>query len=431
MNTLRSSTPFVGRVLVVADRGRLAPWLREQYSGIDIAAAPSFMSGIAELANGPVHAVVACVDPAFAALDRAVRALRSALGQSVPLILCCAPEAEPMARQALAAGASDYVIEPPQPDELGRLLALAGAPGESFAPPPQTTLDEMQSLGKVLESMSSVPQRLLHRAAELLTIALSARAAVVCADGAEGHFGDEMTLAVLREPILKNGAVLGEIRIGESQRGGYHHGDVDKLRYYGEVLGHILHAARKQHEWQHLAMTDELSALPNRRFLLQFLDRILDRAARERFRVTLCMFDIDDFKRYNDEFGHGAGDEIIQATGQLLRRHCRMEDVVARYGGDEFVVVFWDAENPRVAGSQHPHEAMEVMKRFQEALRQHEFGCLGPKAKGALTISGGLATYPWDATMGNDLLKKADEALREAKRSGKNSVRLIGATATV
>jgi diguanylate cyclase (GGDEF)-like protein len=103
-----------------------------------------------------------------------------------------------------------------------------------------------------------------------------------------------------------------------------------------------------------------------------------------------------------------------------------MEDVVARYGGDEFVVVFWDAESPRIAGSQHPQEAMEIMNRFQTALRQHEIGCLGPKAKGVLTISGGLATYPWDATTVGDLLKVSERALREAKRSGKNSIHLIG-----
>lgn len=421
-----SSSPFASRILVVADRAQLSQQLRKRYPSVEIAAVPSYMSGIAELGSGPVHAIVAFVDPAFAALPQAVRGLRLAAGDSVPLVLCCRPEGEPLARKVLSAGATDYVIYPPQRAELDDLLSLQSAGAKPAHDPASTSRAERRELARALESLSMAPHRMLGRLAELLTVALPARSAAVSADGVKGHAGTKMTEPVLREPILRNGEEVGELLLGDCTAGAYSRADVDKLRDYAAIFAHILQAARRQHDWKHLALTDDLTSLPNRRYLIRFLDRILQRAARERFRVTVCMFDIDNFKKYNDDFGYQAGDAIIRATGQLFLRRCRVEDVVARYGGDEFVVVFWDAEDPRVEGSQLPEEPMEVMRRFQEALQEHDFGSLGPKGAGALTISGGLATYPWDAATSKDLLAKAADALRQAKKQGKNYMRLVG-----
>ena len=87
MVTVPSSSPFASRLLVVADRAQLSQQLRKRYPSVEITAVPSYMSGIAELGNDPVHAIVAFVDPAFAALPQAVRGLRLAAGDSVPLVL--------------------------------------------------------------------------------------------------------------------------------------------------------------------------------------------------------------------------------------------------------------------------------------------------------------------------------------------------------
>ncbi len=320
-----SSSPFAGRLMVVADRAQLIQQLQQRYPAIEITSVPSYMSGIAELAGEPVHAIMAYVDPAFAALDKAVRGLRTAAGESVPLVLCCEPEGEPVARRALAAGATDYVIYPPQREELDDLLRLDSGAAKQSPAPPVTAHEEMQTLGKVLDSLSASPHRLLSRMAELLTVALSAKSAEVAADGVKGHAGQPVTEAVLREPILSSGQTIGEVTLGEPTGDGYGRAEVDKLRYYCGIFSHLLHAAKQQHDWKHLALTDDLTSLPNRRYLIRFLDRILQRAARERFRVTVCMFDIDNFKQYNDQFGYAAGDDIIRSAGQMLLRRCRVD----------------------------------------------------------------------------------------------------------
>jgi two-component system cell cycle response regulator len=131
-------------------------------------------------------------------------------------------------------------------------------------------------------------------------------------------------------------------------------------------------------------------------------------------------------------YGHTAGDEIIRQVGALFKAHCREHDVVTRYGGDEFCVVFWDADSPRVAGSTHPSDALKVLSRFQEALRGHRCTAIDADhgidadAGGSLTISGGLASFPWDASTTDDLIDRADQALLQAKRAGKNRVFVFG-----
>ncbi|MCG3138481.1 MAG: hypothetical protein HJJLKODD_02346 [Phycisphaerae bacterium] len=426
MRFSEQASPFGHRLLVVADRLRMAALLEQRYPTVRLAVVPTYMAGIAELANGPVHAVLACVDPTFASLERAIRGLRMAIGESTPLVLCCPPECEPMSRRALEAGADDYLIFPPDPRELDQLLSLQPSAGALVTQPPATNVQEMVALARVLESLTQSPHRLLQQMAELLAGALGAGWVQVLADGLSGLHGVRSGEPVLQEAIIREGQKIGEVQLGLPQRGSYDGGQVDKLRYLAGICGHVLHAAKRQHQWQQLAMTDDLTRLPNRRYLMNFLNRTIQRAARERFRVTICLFDIDDFKIYNDQFSHDAGDEILRHTAQLLLRHCRVEDVVARLGGDEFVVVFWDAESPRVSGSNHPEEAIAVMKRFTEALKNHEFGCLGPKARGRLTVSGGLASFPWDAADPQELLLKADQALRQAKEHGKSRFQLVG-----
>lgn len=188
-------------------------------------------------------------------------------------------------------------------------------------------------------------------------------------------------------------------------------------------------------ELERLATEDDLTGLKNRRYVREFCRQILDHAENDNGRVTLLIYDIDDFKHYNDEYGHATGDRILCAAATLMRRCCRAHDVVARIGGDEFAVVFWDdpqrvtvndkAER-RLAQVEHPEEPIFIARRFQRELERAEITELGPQGQGNLTISGGLARFPLDADTVEELFEKADMALLESKRSGKNRITLVG-----
>ncbi|MFQ6036756.1 MAG: GGDEF domain-containing protein [Sedimentisphaerales bacterium] len=187
---------------------------------------------------------------------------------------------------------------------------------------------------------------------------------------------------------------------------------------------------------ERLATTDDLTGLKNRRYIWEFSRQILEHAQKENGRVTLLIFDIDNFKHYNDVYGHSVGDKILKQAAVLMRRCCRSHDVVGRIGGDEFAVVFWDdpqlnrgqrtEDRRRKTAADHPKEVIFIAKRFRREFEKAELHLLGPKGEGILTISGGLASFPRDGSAVQELFQKADKALLEAKRSGKNRIYLVG-----
>lgn len=183
-----------------------------------------------------------------------------------------------------------------------------------------------------------------------------------------------------------------------------------------------LNLARKQRQLKLLAYKDELSGAWNRRFLRTCLAKELQIAKNKRRPLTVMIFDIDDFKHYNDQWGHDAGDEIIREVVKLLRTIIRKGDHVCRIGGDEFAVLFCDPTPPREPGSNHPTSVEILARRFREQVSNARFPKLGEEATGSLSISGGLATFPWDASDVDGILEKADQRLYKSKRLGKNSI---------
>ncbi len=183
-----------------------------------------------------------------------------------------------------------------------------------------------------------------------------------------------------------------------------------------------LTVSKQQRQLRSAAFTDQLTGAWNRRYFDYFLTSAIDNARRLRHDVTLMVYDIDDFKQYNDEYGHAAGDEILSETVRLLISVIRPTDRVCRIGGDEFVVIFDDPEGPRDAGAHHPMTIAQIALRFQKQICAHHFPKLGSDAPGTLTISGGLATYPWDGSSPEELLDRADQLALESKRMGKNII---------
>ena len=426
-------------LLVVAEPKTERAWrglLRRDYPALSVRVCNSYLLGIAEASRHPVRAALAHVDPLMVHLDDAVAGLREAMGPSAKLVLCCAPAQEPTARRMVEGVADDYVLLPLDSAELDRAIGYARPGGAVSTLPPYATMEELEALGELFERIDARPTELLERLAEIVRTAVNAQGVTVIVEGAVATSGDVVVHPVLSSPLSGEAGVVGQLTLGPRAKGTYTPSDAEKLRHYASLAGKILATSSKHRRLRTLAFTDACSGLANRRFLHAELDRILDRARRDRLPVTVLIFDIDNFKDFNDRLGHDAGDRIIRTVGEIFRGLCREQDIVARIGGDEFAVVFWDPDGPRSPGSEHPENAIGVLDRVRDALRRERFDIRSPSAERSasveamhdvsLTISGGLATFPWDATTREDLLLRADEALLSAKRAGKNRVFLIG-----
>jgi diguanylate cyclase (GGDEF)-like protein len=160
------------------------------------------------------------------------------------------------------------------------------------------------------------------------------------------------------------------------------------------------------------AITDGLTGLFNRRHFTQTLRHEISRAKRHKTRVSLALFDIDDFKKLNDTKGHPEGDKVLVRTASLIKEGIREIDVASRYGGEEFAVVLPETSHTG---------AFVVAERVRQKVENHFRRTRGVSN---VTVSGGVATFPDDATTFQDLLKKADLGLYRSKAAGKNRITL-------
>jgi diguanylate cyclase (GGDEF)-like protein len=155
--------------------------------------------------------------------------------------------------------------------------------------------------------------------------------------------------------------------------------------------------------------TDQLTGLLQRRPFYERIEEELARADVARTQLSVAIFDVDDFKLFNDRLGHLEGDRALQRIGERLRNSVRTTDLVARYGGEEFVIAF-------------PRMDIQLAMRRAEALRADIAEMeLGPEDH-RLTISGGVASWPADGQTFEEVLKRADERLYGAKAAGRNLV---------
>jgi diguanylate cyclase (GGDEF)-like protein len=168
------------------------------------------------------------------------------------------------------------------------------------------------------------------------------------------------------------------------------------------------------------SIRDPLTGLFNRRFLEESLERECRRAIRASRPLSVMMLDIDHFKRFNDTFGHDAGDAVLREVGAVLRSFFRGEDVACRYGGEEFALVLTDtaAEGALVRASQLREQVRQLSLSFRR------------QALGPVTISVGIATLPLHASTADALLRVADKALYRAKHEGRDRVVLADTSET-
>jgi diguanylate cyclase (GGDEF)-like protein len=164
------------------------------------------------------------------------------------------------------------------------------------------------------------------------------------------------------------------------------------------------------------SIRDSLTGLFNRRYLEESLELECSRAERSKDPISVVMLDVDHFKRFNDTFGHDAGDIVLKHIGEILRRSIRQGDVACRFGGEEFVLVL-----PGTGAA----EALAVAERIRQSAQKLEV-VYRSQSLGRITVSLGVAVYPIAGETPAELIEAADQTLYKAKNAGRDRVELSG-----
>lgn len=212
-------------------------------------------------------------------------------------------------------------------------------------------------------------------------------------------------------PLVFRKKVVGVLNFFRSGRDRFSAGEIHFLNTLAVELAIALVNARLYSRTRELSVRDELTQLYNRRHFQQILPLEIKRCQRFDKPLSLLMVDIDHFKEYNDAYGHLAGDERLKEFVRLIGPRIREVDFFARFGGEEFVLILPNTTK---------EDGARVAKKLMTLVQDHRFA--GPDAAGKMGISIGLACYPDDAEMMEDLIDAADTALYEAKRRGRGQV---------
>lgn len=230
------------------------------------------------------------------------------------------------------------------------------------------------------------------------------------------HLGEAPPQSHACIPLLAHGEIIGTLHI----QGGFPHPPADAAELSGKVklaeefaerLALALSNLRLREALHARSIRDPLTGLYNRRFLEETMAIEEHRARRDGSTIGLVMIDIDHFKRFNDSYGHAAGDAVLRGIGSLLRAHIREGDIPCRYGGEEFTLIL-------------PQTTLETARARAEQLRESA-ARLRVEYEGrslAVTLSLGVACFPGHGASWQEVLQTADGALYHAKRQGRNRV---------
>lgn len=216
----------------------------------------------------------------------------------------------------------------------------------------------------------------------------------------------------LSAPLLYKGELVGVMNCGRMKKDAFSKNEIKLLQLVANQIALSIANARLYAKTRELSVRDELTGLYNRRHFLHVLQLEWKRASRFHHPLSLLMIDVDHFKKYNDTYGHKEGDGVLKHMGGLLVHTLREVDTLARFGGEEFVVILPDTDR---------NGALAVGEKLRKLVESEKF-MLNAHNPIPVTISVGVANYPADVSVLEDLIDHADMALYDAKDQGRNRV---------
>ncbi|QTD49590.1 two-component regulator propeller domain-containing protein [Sulfidibacter corallicola] len=217
---------------------------------------------------------------------------------------------------------------------------------------------------------------------------------------------------VLAIPIEVNHRIIGTVQLYHHLNEAFKRDTIDLAVTLVNQAGIAIENARLFSQVKRLATTDELTGIFNRRYFFELAEREFERASRYRKNLSLIMFDIDHFKRVNDTYGHQTGDSVIQFIAETILGQLRKSDLMARFGGEEFIVLLPETD---------PENARLVANRLHQSLRKR-FTTRPPSNIPRVTASFGVVTIHDNVRDLEALIEEADRALYQAKAAGRDQV---------
>ena len=225
--------------------------------------------------------------------------------------------------------------------------------------------------------------------------------------------GCSMT-SLICTPVVVKDEVRGIIHLDSPKKNAFDEQDSSFVKMLAEEIAIAMERSFIHSQVKASSLKDGLTGCFNRRKLDQDIETEIVRARRYERPLSLLMIDVDWFKNYNDFHGHLKGDELLKKMVRLFERNMRASDTLYRYGGEEFTVLL-----PETAKA----EALFAASKLQKVIEKAKFeGEKESQPDGKVTVSIGVASYPWDGNDGHELLRSADSELYRAKQIGRNKV---------
>ena len=330
------------RVLLIGDTARtVQSALTQALPSAEVTSVESIFDGIGELANNSYAAVMVAAEPLERRPEPAVRVLRE-MSRTGRLILFGDPTLELLSRKMLKYGCDDYIVSPADVADIRHIFDTTTrsssavptpGPGEddrgglsSHAPEPApvvTPLKELPLADIFIDALLHSPHMAPGAALKMINSRIDPMQELYYSPKAEAPGPHPLGGSTISVPVKFGNDDAGLLCFQSADPRDDTPTYRDLVAQVAQLYGKSAVIQDRHNRLQKLAISDDLTGISNARYFRHFLTKLLERAKVARFPVTLLLFDIDDFKKYNDLYGHGVGDEILKQTAQLMRRCCR------------------------------------------------------------------------------------------------------------